>query len=83
MANIADGIVVAIDNKIYSVDVVTGKAMTIATVPANVDGVSLSGIPINMLTVNASAGLVYYTKGNEHPQTWNCLLTTMSTTSIC
>jgi hypothetical protein len=50
MANIADAIVVAIDNKIYSVDVVTGKAMAIATAPANVGGVDLSDIAINMLS---------------------------------
>ncbi len=42
--------------------------MTIATVPANLGGVDLSGIRANMLAVNEAAGLLYYTQSEGEPE---------------
>ncbi|MFC3686650.1 DUF4347 domain-containing protein, partial [Hydrogenophaga luteola] len=47
---------------IYSIDATTGRATLLTTVPATVGGVALNTANgINSLSVNHSAGLIYYT----------------------
>ena len=48
---------------IYSVDVATGKATAITTVPTSVGGVTISDT-INSLAVDQANGLIYYTDSN-------------------
>jgi hypothetical protein len=54
---------VSADKGIYSVDVVTGRATLITTVPAAVGGVTV-GSPINSLAVDQVNGLIYYCDSN-------------------
>lgn len=49
----------ATGNNIYSIDIATGKATLITTVPATVGGVAMSGV-INSFAVDQTNGLIYY-----------------------
>ncbi|MFJ5369853.1 DUF4347 domain-containing protein, partial [Bosea sp. CER48] len=60
-ANTGNGaLLVSAGNALYSVDVVTGKATLITTVPSSIGGVSVSNV-INSIAVDHANGLVYYT----------------------
>ena len=53
-------------NSIYSVDIGTGKATLVTTVPASVGGVAFSGVA-NSLAVDQADGLIYYTDNSGSP----------------
>lgn len=60
-ASTGDGaLLISVGKTIYSVDVLTGKATAITTVPATVGGIAV-GDPINSLAVDQVNGLIYYT----------------------
>lgn len=60
-ASNGDGaLLISVGKTIYSVDVLTGKATAITTVPATVGGIAVSAT-INSLAVDQANGLIYYT----------------------
>lgn len=59
-ANNGSGAILGVNGKsIYSVDITTGKATLVSTVPATVGGVSV-GTTINSVAVDQANGLIYY-----------------------
>ncbi len=60
-ASNGDGaLLISVGKTIYSVDVLTGKATALTTVPATVGGITISAT-INSLAVDQANGLIYYT----------------------
>ncbi|PLP59418.1 hypothetical protein CYK37_08820 [Mesorhizobium loti] len=60
-ASTGDGaLLISVNKTIYSVDVLTGKATALTTVPATVGGIAVSAT-INSLAVDQANGLIYYT----------------------
>ncbi|WP_232456520.1 cadherin-like domain-containing protein, partial [Hydrogenophaga crassostreae] len=63
--NSGSGALLAVQSRdIYSIDIVTGKATLLTTVPATVGGVS-TGNDVNSLAVDQVNGLIYYTSNNS------------------
>ncbi|MDB5944399.1 MAG: hypothetical protein JWQ13_3965, partial [Ramlibacter sp.] len=58
-ANGSGALLGATGNSIYSIDILTGKATLVTTVPGTVGGVAMSGT-INSLAVDQVNGLIYY-----------------------
>ncbi|WP_177224681.1 tandem-95 repeat protein [Variovorax sp. 770b2] len=62
--NTGSGAVLAVYGRnIVSIDVTTGKATVVTSVPATVGGLAV-GDTINAMSLNAPAGLIYYFDGN-------------------
>ncbi|KIQ23265.1 hypothetical protein RT97_25870 [Variovorax paradoxus] len=55
-------VLAAYGRNIVSIDVTTGKATVLTSVPTSVGGIAVGGTP-NALSLNAAAGLVYYLDG--------------------
>jgi large repetitive protein len=64
-ANVGAGAVLGtVGKQIYSIDLTTGKATLLTTVPATVGGISTGALQ-NSLAVNQAAGLIYYVSNDS------------------